>query len=239
MYSIKINFMFYKKIFSFIFLVIFCNAVFAQDNDSNQLVPKNNSFTISLFPIFVNTFQMNFERTFGNFKNGIQISPFVTLKGDKNSDYQKTGFGGEIQYKIYLLNYIRNKASKNSTIVSLYMGPFIRYLSQEEKEEIYEVDYSNNYPYTASVVDSGTFTTTISSTSGGVVFGLKLSLGNTFIIEPFFGAGIMYSDKITNPKRQTTTTTRRSSSLTPNFADFQPGNTGIFVRIGFQFGVRF
>ena len=180
-------------------------------------------------------FQMNYEYNFNNSKTGIQLSPMLILK--KTDEHEKDGYGGELQVKFYVLNNIRDESMANSTVVSLYAGPYLQYVTLREVEKSND-QLTTGYPYYSSYLDTNTYISDISSFAFGGVFGLKLSIRNAFIIEPFVGLGIMYSDKTTTPEKDPNAIPRTSSPL-PDFTVFRPGYTGIYFRIGFQMGVRF
>lgn len=201
-----------KKTFGIIFLLIGLSA-FAQENQPEAKVYRN-IFTTTITNLFVNNFQINYERSFSE-SIALKLSAGMTYK-DKLGDY-KEGACVEFQFKYYLLSPERKK-----TFYNIYFAPYVNYHYTKVTTDDYTVH---------GVVDPGFWwgvkTFTYQSISAGVVFGQAFTLGKKVFIDLYVGGGIR---KNLDPDKYTE---EYNSNI------FKEGYSGITGKVGLDIGFKF
>jgi hypothetical protein len=201
-----------KKTFGIIFLLIGISA-FAQENQPEAKVYKN-IFTTTLTNLFVNNFQINYERAF-NESMALKLSAGMKYK-DKINDF-KEGVCAEIQFKYYLLSPERKK-----TFYNIYFAPYVNYRYTKVMTDDYTVH---------GIVDPGYYfgpkTFIYNSISAGVIFGQAFTLGKKVFIDLYVGGGI----------RKNLDPDKYIEEYNSNI--LQEGYSGITGKIGLDIGFKF
>jgi hypothetical protein len=199
---------------SFNALFVLCFFALTAVTVRSQDIPPGfrNTFYLAPLHLFVNTFQVSYER-----ENSKGNSLLTIANGHfrKDNGSTESGFGMELQYRASLY---QNNTEKRR--IKGYFGPFLQGAhSTEYNRYYYEPVYYYNMVYT-----NIRHYTSITTLGGGAVFGLKISL-QKFIIDLYAGGGIKYP-VINNSERY-------SNNI------FDKNYAGVFPKLGVQFGIAF
>jgi len=200
-----------KILVSFTSLIWFSTA-FSQTSATEDYKKRNNYFYVGPAELFLNTFQLGYEKKL-KCHNSLFLSGGFKLS-ESDEVINRMGGNAEIQYRI---NLLYNKEAiglinKNySTFV--YFAPYIQY----RYEEIKDADYSD--------ISKKYITTFVNSSFGGLGFGIRLTaVENRFCINIFGGGGLKYSEV---------------NGLKKYGGFMEPGYTGIAPKLSLQMGIAF
>ena len=214
------------KKYSLFFLLLFpSQSLMSQEEVSTRLY---NRLYLNVLPLLTKTLQLTYERELAN-ENSYVICPRYTYVNRKNYEnyetYKGSGFGIELQYHINLSKQFEKKAIKDydkyfKPLVKSYFSPFVTY-DYVEATFTYEDIY---FYYTENI--------SISSFSGGIIFGLKLPVTQQLFFDTYLGAGFRNS--------------KNHGWVGWFYPDggffehlFRPGYSGIFLKTGVQIGFIF
>jgi hypothetical protein len=156
--------------FAFLYL-----SGFSQVTDETNNKYRKNAFYIVPLPAIFNSFQIGYERTFGNATKSILIIGGIIASGD--SYYGESGVSEEIQLRFFL-NDIRNSGKTDKFKFAFHFSPFLshKYI-ERDRNTTYEYDYLN-------------------SISSGIVSGMKGTFSH-FVFDIYVGGGYKktYFDK--------------------------------------------
>jgi len=201
-----------KKTFGIIFLLLSLSSL-AQESQPEAKVYKN-IFTTTITNLFVNNFQINYERAI-NASMALKLSAGMTYK-DKLGD-SKEGGNAEIQFKYYLLNPERQK-----TFYNIYFAPYVNY----HYTKVTTDDYTIHGPIPAYYF-WGVKTFTFQSISAGIIFGQSFTLGKKVFIDFYLGGGI----------RKNLDPDKYIEEYNSNI--FKEGYSGITGKVGLDIGFKF
>ena len=207
------------KKYSLFFLLLFpVQSLMSQEEASTKLY---NGLYLNVLPLLTKTLQLTYERELLN-ENSFVICPRYTYVNKNN--FKGCGLGIELQYRINLSKQFEKKAIKDydkyfKPLVKSYFSPFVTY---DYIEATCTYEYIYDIPENIS----------ISSFSGGIIFGLKFPVTQQLFFDTYSGAGFR------NSKNH-----GRVGWFYPEGGIFEhffrPGYSGVFLKTGIQIGFVF
>jgi len=193
--------------------------------NSNEYRYKN-VFKISPVQFANSTFELNYERYFGNRSSSLLISPSLLLR-EQNSE-SLIGFKWMTQYRFYF-SQLRRGLNKTWIFANIgfYGGPYVQYLYAKE-------DYRGGYyDDNIGVYYDGIFNKEVSTIEGGVITGFQFDLLPRLVVDFYFGGGIKYAVV------EDTIGSFLPENYTYNYGILDREYTGVIPRGGLQIGFNF
>ena len=200
-----------KKTLMILFLLASLGATAQKESDDKVY---KNVFSTTLTNLFVNNFQINYERLF-NESMALKVSVGMIYK-DKIGDY-KEGANAELQFKYYLLS-----SDRKSTFYNIYFAPYVNYHYTKVMTDGYTIHGTPPLGYFYGVK-----TFYFNSITAGVIFGQTFTLGKKVFIDFYVGGGL---HKNLDPDKY-------FEEYNSNI--LQEGYSGITGKIGLDIGFKF
>lgn len=201
------------------------NNLLAQNEPVSEYEYKN-VLKISPAQFANSTFEVSYERYFGNRKSSLLLSPAFLLRKQNNESLE--GVKAMIQYRLYLTHLQKgvNKTWRMANI-GFYAGPYAQGLYAKED---YWASYYDNVNYQDY---EGIYTKKVNSIEVGVVTGFQFDVLKRFVVDIYLGGGVRKSDI------EDTFAEHNPSQYYGNYGVLDREYTGVVPRGGFQLGINF
>lgn len=173
-----------KPVFKYVLILV---GLFMTLSAKAQIADNNKTLKISPIQFGKSYFEMSLEFDLNGGKSALQISPMALLKKDNFEEF--TGIQAEIQYRSYLLRL--DQEESNTWIFSdidMFAGAYGLGLNFSRD---YRAWYNGFGPEPVTEAD---VTQDIFAVEGGVIIGVKFTLGNRVTLDLLAGGGVRYSD---------------------------------------------
>jgi len=173
-----------KKVFKYVLTMVGLVMVLSAQA---QMIDNNKTLKISPIQFGKSYFELSLEFDLNGGKSALQISPMALLKKDNFEEF--TGIQAEIQYRSYLLRL--DKEETHTWIFSdldMFAGAYALGLNFSRD---YRAWYNGFGPEPVVEAD---VTQDIFAVEGGVVIGVKFTLGDRVTLDLLAGGGVRYSD---------------------------------------------